>query len=94
MCTAISYKGLAGRTLDLEYSFCEEVAVTPRGFEREYIFEGSAYRNAEGDSCLSKFRIIAIYPTGVIELVEKRRKINRILCDLGRIAVFGRINNY
>ena len=40
MCTAISYKGLAGRTLDLEYSFCEEVAVTPRGFEREYIFEG------------------------------------------------------
>lgn len=40
MCTAISYKGLAGRTLDLEYSFCEEVAVTPRGFAREYIFEG------------------------------------------------------
>lgn len=40
MCTAISYNGYAGRTLDLEYSFCEEVCVTPRGFAREYIFEG------------------------------------------------------
>lgn len=40
MCTAISYNGLSGRTLDLEYSFCEEVAVTPRGWKRDYIYEG------------------------------------------------------
>ncbi len=40
MCTAICYKGLAGRTLDLEYSFAEEVAITPRGWKRKYIHEG------------------------------------------------------
>ncbi|MBE6532253.1 MAG: linear amide C-N hydrolase [Ruminococcaceae bacterium] len=40
MCTAISLMGLAGRTLDLECSFGEEVAVTPVGFRRKFIFEG------------------------------------------------------
>lgn len=40
MCTAISYRGLAGRTLDLEYSFCEEVVITPRNWKRSFIFHG------------------------------------------------------
>ncbi len=40
MCTAICYNGLAGRTLDLEYSFAEEVVITPIGWRRKFIFEG------------------------------------------------------
>ena len=40
MCTAICYGGLAGRTLDLEFSFGEEVVISPRGFVREYVSLG------------------------------------------------------
>ena len=40
MCTAICYGGLAGRTLDLEFSFGEEVVISPRGFAREYVCLG------------------------------------------------------
>lgn len=40
MCTAISYRGLAGRTLDLEYSFGEEVVITPRNWQRKFVFLG------------------------------------------------------
>ena len=40
MCTAISLMGLAGRTLDLECSFDEQVSVTPIGYRRSFVFEG------------------------------------------------------
>lgn len=40
MCTAIRYRGLAGRTLDLEHSFAEEVVITPRNYMRKFVFEG------------------------------------------------------
>lgn len=40
MCTAISDGALFGRTLDLEYSFCESVVVTPRNFVFHFLYEG------------------------------------------------------
>lgn len=44
MCTALSLKGsthLFGRTLDLEYSYNEEIIVTPRRFCLEFLHEKS-----------------------------------------------------
>lgn len=40
MCTAIRYRGLAGRTLDLEHSFVEEVVITPRNYTQKFVLEG------------------------------------------------------
>ena len=40
MCTAVSFMGLAGRTLDLECSFGERVALTPRAYAHRFIHEG------------------------------------------------------
>ena len=56
MCTAVTYKTkdfYFGRTLDYEYSYCEEVTVTPRNYpfhfrhmgtlERHYAIIGMAF---------------------------------------------------
>ena len=44
MCTSICEKGkygLFGRTLDLECSYSESVAVTPRNFKLDFLYEGT-----------------------------------------------------
>ena len=54
MCTAITYKPLDfyfGRNLDLEYSYNEEIIITPRNFKTEY-------RNTK--TCDNHFAIIGI----------------------------------
>lgn len=48
MCTAIRWNGFFGRTLDLEYSYEEQVTVTPRNFplggvDSHYAILGAAY---------------------------------------------------
>lgn len=41
MCTAISDGRLCGRTLDLEYSYGEQVVITPRDFPFTFRYEGA-----------------------------------------------------
>lgn len=36
MCTAVADRGLFGRTLDLEYSYGEEIVITPRSYRFEF----------------------------------------------------------
>ncbi len=51
MCTAISQKELFGRTLDLEYSYGEEVVVTPRNYRFDFIY---------GDTAISHYAMIGV----------------------------------
>jgi len=39
MCTSVSFRGLFGRTLDLEGSLGEEIVIMPRRFPENYIYE-------------------------------------------------------
>jgi len=41
MCTAMSWKGFFGRTLDLEYSYEEQVTVMPRNFPLPFRVQGT-----------------------------------------------------
>ena len=48
MCTAVTYKTkdfYFGRTLDYEYSYCEEVTVTPRNYPFRFRHMGMVDRH-------------------------------------------------
>ena len=46
MCTAIFDDGLFGRTLDLECSYGEDIAIMPRGYKIKYLYESELSNNA------------------------------------------------
>ena len=52
MCTAIFDDGLFGRTLDLEFSYGENVVITPNEYKFNYLYEKDEYDPANDPDLL------------------------------------------